>query len=330
MTRRALSRSKLGLWRRSAFEVLTSEVVAGRSPGPAPPPAWAPALRQLSDLSRKPVASPHWWTPRTAYFGSVETRTDASSYRWDGMKRLDRGDTPLFAFQLTLGGWGCFQRYGQAPRQVPPGSAFVALIPSRHRYFLPPDSPGWTFAWISVYHPYLLARMKRLVAASGPLFDVPPDGRLAAVVLRLVRGAIKKDFSDRFEVESALFEFLLACEQRAHQARDRGGEGGRLLDSIRTRVLAGLPTSPDVGSLAAEYGMSRTHFSHFFHARTGLTPARFATEVRIHEATRLLLDARLPMKQVAAACGFSNANHFGKVFRRHQQMSPADYRRAVR
>ena len=85
-----------------------------------------------------------------------------------------------------------------------------------------------------------------------------------------------------------------------------------------------------VDVLAAEHGMSRSHFSHFFRVRTGRTPARFATEVRIHEATRLLLDTRAPLKQIADACGFLDANHFCKVFRRLQHLSPASYRQAIR
>jgi AraC-like DNA-binding protein len=326
---RGFPRSKLALWQRSSFDVLTSDVVASRHPGPAPSPEWAPALHQLTELSRKPVPAPAWWTPATAYFGSVETRTDPSSYYWDGMTRLGRGDAPLFAFQLTLAGWGHFQLLGQPPRRVPPGTAFIAIMPSRHRYYLPADSPGWTFGWISIYHPYLLARMTKQVAATGPLVEVAPDGPLAAIAVRLMRGAIKKDFRDRFEVELALFELLVACEQCVERARDSSGEGQRLLEAVRARVVASLPKALDVNALAAEYGMSRTHFSHFFRARTGLTPARFATEVRVHQATRLLLDTRAPLKQIALECGFGDANYFCKVFRRFQHMSPASYRRTV-
>jgi AraC-like DNA-binding protein len=265
----------------------------------------------------------------TAYFGSIETRTDPSSYYWDGMKRLGRGDAPLFAFQLTMAGWGHFQLEGRPARRVPPGTAFVAIMPSRHRYYLPQDSPGWTFGWISIYHPYLLHRMAKQVAATGPLIEVAPDGPLAAIAVRLMRGAIKKDFRDRFEVELALFEFLVACEQCAQRARDNPGEGRRLLEAVRARIIASLPKALDVNALAADYGMSRSHFSHFFRAHTGLTPARFASEVRIHEAARMLADTRAPLKQIADACGFANANYFCKAFRRFQHMSPASYRRAL-
>lgn len=75
--------------------------------------------------------------------------------------------------------------------------------------------------------------------------------------------------------------------------------------------------------------MSRSHFSHHFRARTGLTPARFMMEVRVQEAARMLQATHVPLKQIADEWGFANVNHFGKVFRRFQYASPAAYRRSV-
>jgi AraC-like DNA-binding protein len=251
------------------------------------------------------------------------------SYHWDGMKRLGRRDAPLCFFQVTMAGWGHYQLYGQTPRQILPGMGFFAIIPSQHRYYLPQDSPGWTFGWIGIYQPYLLERIAKQVAATGPVIQVAPAGPLAAATLRLVRGAIKKDFRDQFDVELALIEFVLAYERCIHQSREDSGEGQRLLDKIRTRVITGLPKVIDIKALAAEYGMSRTHFSHFFRDRTGLTPAHFTTEVRVQQAARMLIDTRAPLKQIADACGFADANHLCKVFRRFQHLSPASYRRVA-
>ncbi|MGC4064818.1 MAG: AraC family transcriptional regulator [Polyangiaceae bacterium] len=327
---RSLSQASAEHWRRRANEVLTSDDVASKRVGPRPPATWAAILRQLEELSRSPTPAPEWWTPGTAFFGSVETRTDPSTYHWDGMTRLGRRDNPLFFFQFTLAGWGEYQSYGHAPQQVPPGTGFFAILPSEHRYYLPKDSPGWTFGWIGIYHPYLLERVTRQAAETGPLVETPPDGTLTACALRLVQGAIKKDFPDRYAVELSLFEFVLAYERSIHLARDRSGERTRLLDWVRTRVTASLPRALTVDEFAAEHGMTRSHFSHYFHERTGVTPARFAMEVRIHKATRMLVETKAPLKQIADACGFSDANHFCKVFRRFQHISPTSYRNAVR
>jgi len=309
---------------------MTSDVVAGQRPGPEPPAAWAPHLEQLVGASRAPIEGPSWWTPASGYFGNVETRTDARSYRWDGMRRLGRHDRPLVFFQLTLAGWGEFELYGKPAQRLLPGTAFFAIVPSPHRYYLPETSPGWTFCWIGIYHPYLISRIAKQVATTGPTLRVAPASVLTANMMRLVRGAFEKDFRDRYEVELALFELLFSYERLAHELSDPEGERERLLEALRARILANPLRPPSVDQVAAERGMSRSHFSHYFRARTGLAPARFMTEVRIQEAARGLLATNRPLKQIAGEWGFTNVNHFGKVFRRFLHASPAVYRRSLR
>jgi AraC-like DNA-binding protein len=202
-------------------------------------------------------------------------------------------------------------------------------VPSRHRYYLPPDSPGWTFCWVEVHHPYIVERARRQLARSAPVLTLKPENALVASATRLVRATFRKDFRDSFELELALFELMLAHERLARQASDPDGERERLLESVRRRVLAQPGRTLHVEALAAEFGMSRSHFSHFFRAHTALTPARFITEVRLREAARLLVETRSSLKQIADACGFANVNHFSKVFRRFHQRSPGAHRRAI-
>src|SRR4029079_15294525 len=124
------------------------------------------------------------------------------------------------------------------PVRLRPGTSFFAVVPSRHRYYLPEESPGWTFGWIGIYHPYLIRRIARQVATTGAVVPLQAQGALAAIATRLVRGAFRKDFCDRFEVELALFEFALTFERTAQQLHHPGGDRERLLDQVRSRVLA--------------------------------------------------------------------------------------------
>ncbi len=315
------------LWRRRSFEVQRSEVVASRVQGPEAPNAWARRLRRLIDASHHVEEGPPWWTPANAYFGSVETRTDPHSYYWDGMKRIGRRDRPLVFFQFTFAGFGHFETYGRPAQRIPAGTGFFAVIPSRHRYYLPEASPGWTFGWIGIYHSYLVRRIARQVQATGAIVQAAPGSAFVAHLSRLVRGAFLKDFRDRFEVEAELLAFTHAFERLAQATQNPDAE--RLLEQLRARVLANPRARVVVGSLAAEHGMTRSAFSHHFQSRTGLTPARFMTEVRVHAAAHLLITTRLPLARIADECGFANANHFGKVFRRFRHQSAGAYRRAL-
>ena len=323
-----LPRSVAGGWRGALAPAF--EGASASASEPAPPPEWAKAVRQLVDLSRAPMPPPSWWTLQTAFCGGIETRIDPTISRLPGPSRLGPHDSPILYFHVGLAGFGHVRLPGQHARKITPGKAFFAVVPSRHRYHLPLESPGWTFAWIGIQQPDLVARVTHQTRTTGPFIDVPPHGQLAAILLRLLRGAIKKDFHDRFDAELALWELVLACERLALESRDSSAGSQRLLDEVRSRIVRSLPEAVRVDALAAEYEMSRSHFSHFFRTHTGLTPAHFAAEVRVREAARMLRETRAPLKQIANDCGFANANHFCKVFRRFQHLSPMSYRSGVR
>ncbi|HXU01620.1 MAG TPA: AraC family transcriptional regulator [Polyangia bacterium] len=328
-TRRTAADPELARWRLLSLDLLKSDLVAGRAPGPSAPAEWAPLLKQLVQTSRSPSAGPHWWTASQAFFGNVETRTDPRRYHWDGMKRIGRREPHYAFFQFTLAGWGCFELYGGTPQRIPPGRGFFAVVPSRHRYYLPEASPGWTFGWVGMYHPYLVDRIAKQVAVTGSVVTTAPDSPLVAMAARLVRGAFQKDFRDRFDVERALFDLVVAFERQAQRLSDPEGDRERLLEALRGRVMADPSRPLDVARVAAEHGMSRSHFSHYLKARTGLSPARFMTEVRVQEASRLLLQTRMPLKQIAASCGLKSVSHFSRVFRRFQHLTPAAYRESL-
>jgi AraC-like DNA-binding protein len=257
----------------------------------------------------------------------VETRTDPREYSWDGMKRHGDPRRPTFVFQFTLAGFGELDLPEKKPEALPPGTGFFAIVPSRHRYYLPDRSPGWTFGWFEAQHPYVVDRIARHVLRHGPIVRLAPDDALTSTAVRLIDRMFRKDFRDQFDVEGALFEFLVTSSRFAHHADYPEVERERLLKETRDAVLADPRRPIRVDAFAAQMSMSRSRFSHYFKARTGLTPAAFATGVRIQEASRLLLSTKAPLKEIADALGFANVNHFCKVFRRYQHTSPAMYRR---
>lgn len=308
----------------------TDQRAVGRDPRAADldvPAEWRGFVRQLLQDSRQYAFGPSWWGAGEQFFATLETQVRGAKYRWDGMKRLEKGHTPFFACQLTLAGWGVFELYDGRPQQMLPGAAFCVSIPSRHRYYLPASSPGWSFCWVNLHHPYVLQRLQASGAAPGMILNTSPGSELVASLGRLVRGAFKKDFRDPFEVELAQLELMLALERLARQPDAAQRDRESLLAAVRSHVLQHRGRS-SVEQLAASHGMSRSNFSHYFRACTGLTPARFMAETRIREATRLLIETRAPLKQISDACGFANVSHFAKVFRRFHQRSPAMHRRS--
>ncbi len=82
-------------------------------------------------------------------------------------------------------------------------------------------------------------------------------------------------------------------------------------------------TLTDAAAMAA---MEPTYLSKRFKALTGFGFYHYLTHTRLQAAEQLLRDTQLSMGEVAERCGFSEANHFGNVFRRWRGCSPSHYR----
>jgi transcriptional regulator GlxA family with amidase domain len=82
-----------------------------------------------------------------------------------------------------------------------------------------------------------------------------------------------------------------------------------------------------VKQLASEAGMSREHFSRIFLARTGETPSVYLQRLRMNEATVLVQDTDLPLREIAMRSGFYSERHLLRTFQRVHGVSPSRYRR---
>lgn len=89
-------------------------------------------------------------------------------------------------------------------------------------------------------------------------------------------------------------------------------------------LLADVGADRDVGSLAGSVATSRRTLERLFIAQTGMTVGRWRTQVRIHEAVRLLAAGR-SVTRVAVDVGYSTPSAFGVAFRQVLGTSPGRY-----
>lgn len=79
-------------------------------------------------------------------------------------------------------------------------------------------------------------------------------------------------------------------------------------------------------SLATELNCSASHLSKLFHRETGERIVEYITRIRLNNALDAIRHTTLSMKEVAAACGFNDANYFARIFRKLTGRSPVQYR----
>jgi transcriptional regulator GlxA family with amidase domain len=103
--------------------------------------------------------------------------------------------------------------------------------------------------------------------------------------------------------------------------------GRSALQEVQRWVAAHPAEDHSVTALSARMHLSPRHFARLFRSEVGMTPAAWVEASRIATARRLLEGELAAPKQVAALCGFADADTLRRAFRRHVGITPAEYRK---
>lgn len=107
----------------------------------------------------------------------------------------------------------------------------------------------------------------------------------------------------------------------------RGGLAPWQMKRACERLESDLGGKFSLQQIAAEFGLSVSHFSRAFRISTGLPPHQWLLHQRVKAATQLLTVRDLPLAEIAISAGFANQSHFTRVFSTLIGVSPGAWRR---
>jgi FixJ family two-component response regulator/DNA-binding winged helix-turn-helix (wHTH) protein len=133
---------------------------------------------------------------------------------------------------------------------------------------------------------------------------VRPQDLLNAVQLAIECASLSTSKAPRKDVKCVVHEEQSTC---------RGGLAPWRERRAKESMTADMGRDFSVSRVAAECGMSRTHFGQAFKRSTGMTPREWLSTQKIIKAKGLLLSGT-SLAETAQQCGFSDQSHFTRVF----------------
>ena len=98
------------------------------------------------------------------------------------------------------------------------------------------------------------------------------------------------------------------------------------LTAAKAYIEQNYRTDLSVADAARAAGISESLLYRLFREE-GSTPVEYLRTLRLSHAKRLLLESpKMPIAEIAAACGFADSAYFCKVFRDREHMTPRGYR----
>ncbi|SFD54655.1 AraC-like ligand binding domain-containing protein [Bacillus sp. OV194] len=82
-----------------------------------------------------------------------------------------------------------------------------------------------------------------------------------------------------------------------------------------------------IEDMAKRARLSPSRFSALFREHFGMSPYQYLLQLRIQHAEELLINSTLKLHQIAEYCGFADAQHFSKAFKKNTGRTPGSLRK---
>lgn len=118
------------------------------------------------------------------------------------------------------------------------------------------------------------------------------------------------------------------CSRRVSFKEYSGGLATEKLKQAVEYVNDNLDRTIRLEELARELDISQYYFSHLFRNSMGVSPYHYIIQQRIAKTARLLVTTKMPIADIALACGFSSQSQMTRHFRKLIGTTPKKYRDA--
>lgn len=152
-----------------------------------------------------------------------------------------------------------------------------------------------------------------------------------AIMPKLIGLTEKHGFDSVLELMSILNDLSISKNQRtlsdiAFINKDILSYNSRRVENIMKYINKNFDSNITLRDAAKIAGMTEVAFSRFFKAKTGKTFVDTLTEVRLGNASRMLIDTTQSVYEVAYKCGFNNMSNFNRVFKKKKVCTPKEFR----
>ncbi len=166
-------------------------------------------------------------------------------------------------------------------------------------------------------------------SARGILFSREATQQLAPRILELNQ---KQGFDSILELMSILHDLSISRNMKIlsdasfNATTEPHNYHSRRIEKIMEYINKNFDKPVTLKEVARLINMTEVSFSRFFKQRTGNTFIDSLTEIRLGNASRLLIDTTQSIAEVAYHCGFNNISNFNRIFRKKKSCAPKEFR----
>jgi AraC-like DNA-binding protein len=200
----------------------------------------------------------------------------------------------------------------------------VFYNPQRDQGF--PTRPGQVD--LNAFAHVLQPRLETIGVHVPTKFSPTNPARFRELLTRLIASTQAREAWSSLETQRLGLELVLDL------CRDFGGSTSESVAHVKplawvaSYLSVHLAEQVSVEDMARRSHLSPSRFATVFRNTFGMPPHRYLLHLRLEHAKELLRGTRLSLLSIATYCGFSDAHHFSRMFKREVGLTPGAFRMA--
>ncbi|MFD1875103.1 AraC family transcriptional regulator [Hymenobacter bucti] len=234
----------------------------------------------------------------------------------------------LLLYCVQGAGWYQLNHAEKQPLRANQWVILPAHVP--HRYGADEATP-WTIYWLhfagtqaAALYDYLQAQVPDVPATIRPT-----EERLQLFEAIFSQLTLTATLAGVVQASARLGHFLLGLLPAASPLALPSVAAGGVAQSIQF-MREHLAASFTVSELAAQAGLSASHYGALFREQVGRPPIVFFNFLKMQHACQQLTDSSLRIKEIAHQLGFGDVYYFSRVFTKVMGVSPRQFRQGDR
>lgn len=212
--------------------------------------------------------------------------------------------------------------------RVKEGMGILLFKGAAHEYYA--VSPSWIVNWIVFDGQQVDRFLKQTagIAESGVLFVSRPE-IFAAKVQTILDIGHSDSALKSIQFSSIVYTLLTDIMQHTSVQPNSSATNLNIrLQPIFSYIEQNFNKPLALDDMAEMAGYTPQHLCTVFKKTTGIRIFQYINSVRIKKSKELLLqNPHMQVKEVAFLAGFEDVNYFCTVFRKHEQLSPSQFRK---
>ncbi len=177
--------------------------------------------------------------------------------------------------------------------------------------------------------PLLQLQRRHLITQAGQLYCAGSVNSIADLAIHLIEQVYNHGIAVRVEQQFSP-EIRRRYNELFYSFESSSSHPDETVVLVQQWLHENHASPINLADVAEEFSLSQRTLNRRFKEATGITPTGWLLRLRMETARDLLTSTNLEVGDIALRCGFQDPGYFNRVFRKHMETTPGQYRAQVR